>query len=82
MKAKSPSPKEYAEILFLETKKIFKEFHLTRADNPLVVTNVNNLAFLSFITSLFEILTKEKKISFLKKVIEEYRKILKREFSG
>lgn len=86
MKTKSlsqkTSPKDYAEVLFLNTKKIFEEFRLTRRDSPLVVMNASNLAFLSFLSLLLEILTKEKDISFVKKIINEYGQLLKREFPG
>lgn len=82
MKKKLFSAKDYAEVLFLKTKKIFEEFHLTRRDSPLVVMNASNLAFLAFLSLVLELLTKEKNISLVKEVVKEYSHLLKREFPG
>ena len=80
--SKKLSPEIYAERLWLRTKKIFKEFHLARQNSPLVIMSVSNLTFLSFLGSFLEVLTKEKNIDFLKKVIKEYSQLIKREFPG
>lgn len=73
---KKKSPKEHAQDLFLKTKKIFKEFRLSRKESPLVLMNINNLAFL---TAFLEIFNLEKNPRFVKEVIKEYRLLLKRE---
>jgi len=82
LKLEKTSPKSYAKKLFFETQKISKEFHLSRSHSPLAIVNVNNLTFLSFLTSLFKVFAEEKNPNFLEDIIKEYRQLLKREFPG
>lgn len=82
LKPKKTSPKAYAEKLFFEAKKIFKEFHLSRSHSPLAIVNVNNIIFLSFLASLFRVLIEEKNPNLLEEIVKEYRQLLKREFPG
>lgn len=79
---KKNSPRDYAETLFLKTKKIFREFYLSRGDSPLAIINVNNLVFFTFFSALLEIFAKEKNTTFIEEIAKEYHQLLKKEFPG
>lgn len=73
---KKNSPKEQAQDLFLKTKKIYKEFRLSRKESPLVLMNINNLTFLTLFSEIF---SQGKSPDFIAAVIKEYRLLLKKE---